>query len=381
MLLAFFGCYGLDFLNISLSKIEDLSSTIKKNYVDGNDLHAFQLVTFVVGGCAHRKESLLIPLLLPLSKVVRRQGGMPMSRCPIPTSLTKEHVALALCHWFLVCVFLGFAPSVQANSLAKTDECFLSSEPNTDILWQADMERGDLCSWSSFPKEETSFDSGRCERPNGSITEQVAHSGSRALLMSAHTPNGGESGCRQFRFPEPNRAEGLYYSFWIYLPNHYEVNYWAAFAQFKSRTAAGLNDPIWKLQLTNTAAGEMALTLGFKCQCLGPSSDGFDWHESGYNMKYFRQDKVTLEPRKWTFIEFYRMPSDGYDGEVAIWQDGHLLWQLKDIVTSYPDASDSFSLIAYGEDVWAVDDAAGTPWFTVIFDDISITRQRMERPG
>ena len=306
------------------------------------------------------------------------QVSMSMSRRLQSTSLIKGPAVLALCHGLLACAYLGPVSSVQADGLAKPAECFIEPAPAQDILWQAGMERGDLCSWSSFPEQETSFDSGRCERPNGSITDELAKSGTRALLMSAYTPDGFESGCRQFRFPEANLTEGLYYSFWMYLPDRYEINYWAAFAQFKSRTKTGLNDPIWKLQLTNTAEGEMALTLGFKCQCEGPGPKESDWHESGYNMRYFKQDKVILEPKKWTFIEFYRKPSTGYHGEVAVWQDGQLLWQLEDIVTSYPSGSESFSLIAYGEDVWAVDGANRHPWFTVIFDDISITRKRRE---
>lgn len=240
------------------------------------------------------------------------------------------------------------------------------------ILWQTGMEEGDLLAWSSFPGEETSFDSGTCDRPPHGVTKGVAFEGDHALLLRALTPRGTESGCRQFRFPEANLREPRRYSFWLYLPYHYDIGYWAMLAQFKSRTPNGRNDAIWSLQLQNRADGEMVFVVTFKCQCEGPREGSFDEDTEGFNLQVFKQPDAVVQARRWTLVEIDRLPSEAFDGAIRIRQDGEEIFAFDDIVTTYEGGSDSFSLTAYGEDVYGHDGERRSQWFEALFDSVKI---------
>jgi hypothetical protein len=240
------------------------------------------------------------------------------------------------------------------------------------ILWETGMEDGNLLDWSSFPGEETSFDSGTCDRPPGGVTRDIAFEGDHALLLRAFTPRGTESGCRQFRFPEANAPEPRRYSFRLYLPHHYDIGYWAMVAQFKSRTPDGRNDSIWSLQLQNRSDGEMVFVLTFKCQCEGPGKGSFAEDAQGYNLQVFKQPDAVVEARRWTLIEIDRLPSETFEGRIRIRQDGREIFAFDDIVTTYEGGSDSFSLTAYGEDVQGHDGNQHSEWFETLFDSVTI---------
>jgi hypothetical protein len=307
----------------------------------------------------------------PLPRASRRR-----ERRSIPGGRAK------ICHLLLV-LTLGTTSACAAKSPLQPGSPPLPSaaEAAGSVLWATGMETGDLADWAAYPGEETAFDSGLCARPEGGVTDAVAHRGRFALSMSAHTPEWGESGCRQFRFPEPLSPAPRHYSFWPYLPHHYEIGYWAMVAQFKSRTGDGRNDALWSLQLKNRADGRMMLILTYKCQCEGPFEGEAAWDDKGFNLRDFKQDQAVIEPRRWTLIEIDRTPSTGYEGAISVRQDGALLFDLDEVRTTYEGGADSFSLSAYGQAVRALDqgpgggleeaDAPGS-WFTTIFDDVRI---------
>ncbi|MEZ5933582.1 MAG: hypothetical protein R3F54_16840 [Alphaproteobacteria bacterium] len=265
----------------------------------------------------------------------------------------------------------AFAVFVLVSLLGCAEQA--SFDAGEGVLWQTGMEQGDLVDWSSFPGEETSFDSGTCDRPPRGVTEGLAYQGDHALLLRALTPRGTESGCRQFRFPEANRRhEPRRYSFWLYLPHDYEIGYWAMVAQFKSRTPDGRNDSIWSLQLQNRADGKMVFVTTFKCQCEGPGKGVYERDAQGYNLQVFKRPDAVVEARRWTRIEIDRLPSETFDGAIRVRQDGEEIFAFDHVVTTYEGGSDSFSLTAYGEDVYGRDGKRRSEWFETVFDDVKI---------
>lgn len=214
------------------------------------------------------------------------------------------------------------------------------------------MESANLSEWSSQE------DSGQCTRPsNGTSTEQ-AHSGTRSLKATINTA-WMESGCRNFRKPEAESGEALYYSAWFYFPKRVDVgtawNIW----QYKGKPLGGTSKLYWKLDVRNRVDGEMVVYLIWK----GDSIQG-PYSTDGLGAAIYQQQAVALPVAQWVNLEVYLKQSGDFDGEIQVWQDGIELFHLTDIRTKHPGGTQNWSVNNYGSAlspstvVMYVDDAA-----------------------
>lgn len=236
---------------------------------------------------------------------------------------------------------------------------------STGIVWSADMETADLSQWTVGGTHGGSYDSGDCIRPPSGTSTEHAHSGHYSMKMSIDTSSQ-ESGCREFRHEESLSGDSYYYGAWFYLPSYIVVgNYWNIF-QFKSETAIE-NDPFWIIDLLNHAGirnDSMRLALRWKGVLPGP-------HEGeGTSVRYYYQTLRDVPVGRWFHIEAYLRQSNGYDGQITIWQDGAQLFDLDQVRTKYQN----------GDQRWSVDSFSNwlDPSFVSLYvDDATVSTSRV----
>jgi hypothetical protein len=165
-----------------------------------------------------------------------------------------------------------------------------------------------------------------------------AHSGAASMRATIWTPSRPTSAVRAFRWRESRTNREAYYSAWFYIPTRYTLTgdsccgrYWNLF-QFKSRSSDGRNDPVWALYVANRPSGELYLYAGWGwggTRIAGPYST------SGVGGKNYQQTVASLPVGRWTRIEAFLRQSKDFDGRVAVWQDGVLLFDFRNVRTSY----------------------------------------------
>ena len=231
------------------------------------------------------------------------------------------------------------------------------------LLWSADMETCDLSQWTKNNTHGGSYDSGNCRRPENGVSEEQAHSGKYSMKLTIDTSV--ESGCRQFRNQESISGEPLYYSAWFYLPHYFRAaNYWNIF-QFKSE-AGGLNDAFWVIDLMpRKSNGSLHLILRWKGKITGPDSQ-----DPLPGTRYFDQTRMDVPIGKWFLIEAFLKQASDDTGQLTIWQDGTLLWDLNGVKTRYPKGDQRWSVNNYSDKLWP------NP-ATIYIDDAVISRQRV----
>jgi polysaccharide lyase-like protein len=221
------------------------------------------------------------------------------------------------------------------------------------LLWSANHERGSEVEWyRHFGGGE--FDSG-CAGAQPS--REVARSGRYSLQLTIGAPCGtGSSGSRMFRWRESRRYSDLYYRVWYYLPQLYTVTgsgipgddaFWSVL-QWKSRAAdPPRNDPFFMLNIANRPDGNMFLYL----------------YDSNSRVSH-GQTVMDVPVGRWLSIEAVYKSREDATGQVTIWQDGTLLWDITGVQTRYPDSQGGvaeWSVINYSNGV--------TPAPTIFFVD------------
>lgn len=206
----------------------------------------------------------------------------------------------------------------------------------TTVLWSADHETGNLSQWS-VGGGGGEFDSGVS---TVTASQDVAHSGRYAAKLTIQTP--GVSAVRLFRWQESHTHPEACYSAWYYFPRQYSVPDWWNIFQFKSRNGPQVNDPFWFLQVGNRPGGAMYIFLNW---WNGLSIEGPQPGQSGGQT--FNQSLKDIPVGRWTHIEAYLRQSSGFDGQIAVWQDGVELFNLNNVRTRY--AADN------GANEWSVD--------------------------
>jgi hypothetical protein len=221
------------------------------------------------------------------------------------------------------------------------------------LLWSANHETRSEVEWyRDFGGGE--FDSG-CAGVQPS--NEVARSGLYSLKLTICAPCGTpSSGARMFRGSESWQYPDLYYKVWYYVPRVYTVTgsgipgddaFWNIL-QWKSRAAdPPRNDPFFMLNIGNRPDGTMFLYL----------------YDSNARVSY-GQTVMDVPIGQWFSIEaLYKSRGDA-TGQITIWQDGTLLWNITGVQTRYPDHEG-------GVTEWSVNNYSNgvTPTPTTLFID------------
>jgi hypothetical protein len=234
------------------------------------------------------------------------------------------------------------------------------------LLWSANHERASEVQWylpGGIDQGGGEFDSG-CAGTQPS--NDLARSGVFSLKLTIGAPCGAtqSSGTRMFRWLEPRQYPELYYKVWYYFPQLYTVtgtgipednSFWNIF-QWKSKAAdPELNDSFFSINIGNRPDGNMYLYV----------------YDSNAGQSY-DQTVMDVPVGQWFSIEaFYKSRGDA-TGQVTIWQDGALLWDIECVQTRYPDSQG-------GVTEWSVNNYSNgvTPAPTTFYiDDAEIRTHR-----
>jgi hypothetical protein len=203
------------------------------------------------------------------------------------------------------------------------------------VLWRADMEEGSLADWY-FPEisqDAPNIGGGEFDSDNGvaSATQEQAHTGRWSARLALPE---GAGGSRLFRWRETRAFREVLVTVWLYFPRTYRVNgqYWNVL-QFKSRSATGENDPLWFLDVANTEAGGMRFNLVWWHRTLeGPHAG-----ESGF--RRLQQNMSDIPVARWFEMQIWLRESHDFTGQLRVWQDGRLLFDMDHVRTSYENCA------------------------------------------
>jgi len=181
------------------------------------------------------------------------------------------------------------------------------------------------------------------------VSQDHAHTGKHSVKAII----AGDGGVRLFRWNEPRLYTELYYSGWYYFPQRYKPVSWWNIWQWKSRTAAGVDDPFLLLEVKNRPTGEMYLSL-------------YDWQN---HVDFYSQTPKNIPVGQWVHIEGFQKCASDKSGQVTIWQDGVQLFDTRNVQTRYSDGDCRWSIDNYSSGV--------NPSPTIIYiDDASISLTR-----
>lgn len=247
------------------------------------------------------------------------------------------------------------APSAGAGASPPTS--------SAGVVWQADMETGNLGQWTAGNTRGGSYDSGDCQRPPSGVTTQAAHSGRYSMQMTADTSSG-QSGCRQFRQEESEAGGAYFYSAWMMIPKQVSVtgNFWSIF-QFKSQVGS-TNEAFWVVEAANRPNGTLHPILRYKGLVAGPTAG------EGTGVKYYDQALKDIPIGRWFHLETYLRQSDRYDGQITVWMDGAQLWDFSNVRTKYDGGDNRWSVNSYS-------DGVSGNLATVYVDDAKVSRTRV----
>lgn len=194
------------------------------------------------------------------------------------------------------------------------------------ILWADGMETGTIASW------ESQDCGGEFNTGHGHTvaSQDVVRTGRFSAKLSVDTRDGENDATRLMRWCEPTEYPEAYYSAWYYFPERVDVKagWWNIF-QFKSRTE-NANDPFWVVNVGNREDGTMYLYLR-------------DWIHERSHVQTFKD----LPVGQWVHIEAFMRRADGPTGQITVWQDGTLLFDLQNVQTHYPGGSSTWSVDNY----------------------------------
>ncbi len=147
----------------------------------------------------------------------------------------------------------------------------------------------------------------------------------------------GRGGTRLFRWKESREHREARYSAWFYFPRAYRLTgrrccrYFNLF-QFKSRSASGANDPIWYIEIRARSPGTMSLQLVWWPRTLeGP-------HRGERGFRRFRT-VATVPVRRWFRLTAFLRQSKDFDGRLLVWQNGKVVFDQRDVRTSYQNCA------------------------------------------
>ncbi len=247
----------------------------------------------------------------------------------------------------LVALLLSVLVGVHVRSRARAQQ--------SSVLWSAGHETGNLSEWTADGNGGI-YNSGTGV---ASVTTAVAHSGTSAAKLTITNADGlnRSQAVRIFRTKESRSGNAYWYSTWYYFPQHYTPAQWWNIFQFKSRNATR-NDAFWQLNVGNRPTGEMYLYL-------------VNWP----NSRNYSQSMTNIPVGRWFHVQvFYKqsVPNGAANGRIIVYQDGVLLFDIPNIVTSFADATESAN--------WSVNnytDNINPSTATIYVDDAAISTTRL----
>jgi hypothetical protein len=205
----------------------------------------------------------------------------------------------------------------------------------SEAWWRGDMEEGTLADWSAGSPGAAG--GGEFDTAPGRSTPTGATVRSGAWAARLELP-GGRGATRLFRWHELRRHRTAVVRVWLLIPRAYRLTgprrtgrFWDVF-QFKSRSASGLNDPLWFVNVAS-ARGRLRLELIWWSRTLrGPHR-----RESGF--RRIRQRGATVPVGRWFQLSARLRQSKDFDGLLCVWQDDRLLFALPRVRTSYANCA------------------------------------------
>lgn len=247
----------------------------------------------------------------------------------------------------------AYAPVVRVRFIALVlGLCSCSGKTldlgrDPSILWWTDHETGDLSDWHQGAYSSWTADGGTF-----TVDAQHARSGRYSLdALATSAPKGTTSAAMLLRTGDLPQA--AYYSAWFYLPATISsADYWLIF-KFRSRTP----DPnpvdveLWDVDLTPQGSA-----LELRVFHHTSTTDG------GFGTEIAPNAPLAAPLERWFQIEAYLRASPDDTGELIIWQDGTVLYDLRG--PSAPSTYLQWSVgsaaqsLSHGEARVFVDDAA-----------------------
>lgn len=212
------------------------------------------------------------------------------------------------------------------------------------------------------------------------LSTEQARSGSHSLKTVIDTVDASGSkensaAVRAFRWDESESYRDLYFSAWYFIPQHVRpTHFWNIF-QFKSKVLDGnrrtlTTDPIWTINIGNRdESGAMYTYL---------------YHHGKYfpngSSERYKQSRMNIPVGKWFNLEARLVQSTGSsaDGRLTVWQDGQLLWDMRNIRTQH--STHEFSRGARLRQSWSANNYSNglrPSVATVYIDDAAVSRARI----
>ncbi len=217
------------------------------------------------------------------------------------------------------------------------------------VLWWTDHESADTSTWTADGKGYVWTDQGGAlgvtstYRRSGRFALEATVASKETGIQSAGTAN------RIWHDPSP-----AFYSAWFLIPEAItETSYWVLF-KFRSRlaTSEGADTNLWDVDVTTANSGEMVFQLygHTLTEQPGPSS-------------------LAVPLGRWFQIEAYLDPRDDATGQLIVWVDGVVLYQLSQSAT-VPSAYLEWSVGGITETI----EPSGV---RVVIDDAAISTKRL----
>jgi hypothetical protein len=257
---------------------------------------------------------------------------------------------------------LAVLVGLAVPTTSRTDPC-PSPEPES-TLWFGDMEEGTLADW--YSSAGPSGDPGGGEYNSGLGDTTVSAERVRSGKYAAKLTLSGSGGTRLFRWGESRATRDATYSVCLLIPQQVRIEGWWNISQFKSRSTAGANDPIWVVELLTDTRGRLYPTLVWHPRSLeGP-------HPGQLGYRRISPPAGTVLPiGRWFELKLRLVQSSAFDGRVWVTIDGAPVWDLVDVRTAYRNCAYN-SWCTYNE--WSVNNygEALSPWPSIFADDASI---------
>lgn len=215
-----------------------------------------------------------------------------------------------------------------------------TAKPNGGtVLWSANMETGDLSQWF-YPMTSAVGNFGGDIEDSGvaaaAASTDFAHGGAYSAKLTITTPDTPTSGVRLFRWAEAQTYPQLFYSVWYYFPQSYTPSLFWNVLQWKSKhlvSGVATSDPFFSLEVGANPSGEMYFYLGDQ--------------NTNTTFQQPPQSLIPIPVGRWFNVEaFYKCDGTGA-GQVTIWQDGTLLWDVHNVNTRYADGDCAWSVNNY----------------------------------
>ncbi|MFB3814488.1 MAG: heparin lyase I family protein [Terriglobales bacterium] len=211
-----------------------------------------------------------------------------------------------------------------------------TQQPARGALWSADHETGDLSQWYSPALAATGAHGGGIYNSGAGVaapSRDFAHSGSWSARLTINTPDKPTSGTRLFRWRESHAHPDLYYDVWLYFPSNYVAPSFWNVMQWKSlRAGHADSDPFFFVNIRSRADRSMEFNL-------------FNWQTK----RNYYQQLATLPVGRWFRVTAHYVCSGSPDGSVTVWQDGVLLFDVRNVQTRYTDGDCGWSVNNYSD--------------------------------